>query len=189
MKNCRVDGPAILVAKTFSILVYPGWKATVIDENTLLERQEVTSIKNQEVMECDPVKLSLYSSRFMSIAEEMGKALQKTSISTNIKERLDFSCAIFDKDGNLIANAPHLPVHLGSMQTTVIYQIQQGLQEGDVIMTNHPSWGGSHLPDITVISSTNIDGMKFYLAARGHHADIGGCTPGSMPPFSKYLKD
>ena len=126
----------------------------------------------------------------MGIAEEMGKVLQKTAISTNIKERLDFSCGIFDWDGALLANAPHLPVHLGSMETTVIEQIKRGIKTGDVILTNHPQAGGSHLPDLTVITCFEVsEGIKLYVASRGHHADIGGLTPGSMPPFSKVLSE
>ena len=118
----------------------------------------------------------------------MGKVLRKTSISTNIKERLDFSCGIFDWDGSLLANAPHMPVHLGSMETTVTEQISRGIKPGDVILTNHPCAGGSHLPDLTVVSCFEIvDNVRFYVASRGHHADIGGITPGSMPPFSKTL--
>jgi 5-oxoprolinase (ATP-hydrolysing) len=125
----------------------------------------------------------------MSIAEEMGKVLQKISISTNIRERLDFSCGIFDWEGKLLANAPHLPVHLGSMETAVTEQIKRGIQVGDVVLTNHPIAGGSHLPDLTVVSCTEIEGIKMYLASRGHHADIGGLTPGSMPAFSKSLSE
>lgn len=120
----------------------------------------------------------------------MGKILQKTSISTNIKERLDFSCGIFDWNGHLLANAPHLPVHLGSMETAVVEQIKRGIEPGDVILSNHPAAGGSHLPDLTVISCFEIaEGTNFYVASRGHHADIGGITPGSMPPFSRSLSE
>lgn len=125
----------------------------------------------------------------MSIAEEMGKILQKISISTNIRERLDFSCGIFDWDGKLLANAPHLPVHLGSMETAVAEQIKRGIKVGDVVLTNHPIAGGSHLPDLTVVTCTEVCGTRMYLASRGHHADIGGITPGSMPAFSKSLDE
>ncbi|GAA6038543.1 hypothetical protein JCM8097_004622 [Rhodosporidiobolus ruineniae] len=141
----------------------------------------------------DPILLSLFSNRFMSIAEAMGRALQQTSISTNIKERLDFSCAIFSPQGDLIANAPHLPVHLGSMSFAVRYQqnlLKDDLHEGDVILTNHPVAGGSHLPDITCITPVFKDGkIVFFTASRGHHADIGGILPGSMPPTSKTIFD
>lgn len=124
----------------------------------------------------------------MGIAQQMGKVLQKTSISTNIKQRLDFSCGIFDWNGHLLANAPHLPVHLGSMETAVVEQIKRGIKPGNVVLSNHPAAGGSHLPDLTVISCFQIgEGKNFYVASRGHHADIGGITPGSMPPFSREL--
>ena len=123
----------------------------------------------------------------MSIAEQMGKVLQRTSISTNIKERLDFSCAIFDQNGDLIANAPHLPVHLGSMQEAVKFQIDylgDSWKEGEVILSNHPVAGGSHLPDLTVITPVWIkNSPAFYVASRGHHADVGGISPGNLYSF------
>ena len=130
----------------------------------------------------------------MSIAEQMGRTLQRTSISTNIKERLDFSCALFGPNGDLVANAPHLPVHLGSMQEAVKYQIRtlESWEKGMVVLSNHPVAGGSHLPDITVITPVfddSSDKPVFFVASRGHHADIGGITPGSMPPFSKSLAE
>ncbi len=129
----------------------------------------------------------------MNIAEEMGRVLQATAISTNIKERLDFSCAVFDREGRLVANAPHIPVHLGSMSDCVQHQLQRwgsSWQEGDVFMTNHPNAGGTHLPDITVVSAVFWEGRPAaFLASRGHHADIGGITPGSMPSFSKSLDE
>uniref|UniRef100_T1GIZ0 Hydantoinase B/oxoprolinase domain-containing protein n=1 Tax=Megaselia scalaris TaxID=36166 RepID=T1GIZ0_MEGSC len=141
----------------------------------------------------DAVQLSIFSHRFMSIAEQMGRVLQRTSISTNIKERLDFSCALFGPDGGLVSNAPHIPVHLGAMQETVQYQLKvRGgtLKNGDVILSNHPQAGGSHLPDLTVITPVFYKDVKdpiFFVASRGHHADIGGITPGSMPPHSTSL--
>uniref|UniRef100_A0A3B4ANM3 Uncharacterized protein n=1 Tax=Periophthalmus magnuspinnatus TaxID=409849 RepID=A0A3B4ANM3_9GOBI len=144
--------------------------------------------------ELNSVQLSIFSHRFMSIAEQMGRVLQRTSISTNIKERLDFSCAVFGPDGGLVSNAPHIPVHLGAMQETVQYQIKamgSNLKEGDVILSNHPCAGGSHLPDLTVITPVfrkGIGAPVFFVASRGHHADIGGITPGSMPPHSTSLQ-
>jgi 5-oxoprolinase (ATP-hydrolysing) len=125
----------------------------------------------------------------MGIAEQMGRTLQRTAVSTNIKERLDFSCAIFSPSGGLVANAPHVPVHLGAMSSTVSWQLEHlkdDLHDGDVIVTNHPCSGGSHLPDITVVTPVFFKGNKleFLVASRGHHADVGGATPGSMPPFS-----
>ncbi|KAA1472623.1 Hydantoinase B/oxoprolinase [Dentipellis sp. KUC8613] len=141
----------------------------------------------------DPILLTLFANRFMSVAEAMGRSLQQTSISTNIKERLDFSCALFAPDGDLVANAPFIPIHLGSMSFAVKYQMQlygKDLKEGDVIMTNSPHAGGSHLPDITIISpvfSPGTHDIIFFTASRGHHADIGGILPGSMPPTSVTL--
>ncbi|GCB75200.1 hypothetical protein scyTo_0019737, partial [Scyliorhinus torazame] len=143
----------------------------------------------------DTIQLSIFSHRFMSIAEQMGRILQRTAISTNIKERLDFSCALFGPAGGLVSNAPHIPVHLGAMQETVQFQINHlgdDLKEGDVILSNHPSAGGSHLPDLTVITPVFRKGVSravFFVASRGHHADIGGITPGSMPPHSKSLQE
>lgn len=148
--------------------------------------------------EPDPILLSLFAARFMSIAEAMGQSLQKTSISTNIKERLDFSCALFSPDGSLVANAPHLPVHLGSMSFAVKCQIDRlmnckdgdGINKGDVILSNHPECAGSHLPDFTVITPVFDEEGKeiiFFTASRAHHADIGGILPGSMPPNSTNI--
>lgn len=138
----------------------------------------------------DPILLTLFANRFMSVAEAMGRSLQQTSISTNIKERLDFSCALFAPDGDLVANAPFIPIHLGSMSFAVKYQMKlhgKTLKEGDVLMTNSPHTGGSHLPDITLITpvfDTQTKEIIFFTASRGHHADIGGILPGSMPPTS-----
>lgn len=147
----------------------------------------------------DPILLSLFANRFMAVAEAMGRSLQQTSISTNIKERLDFSCAIFGPDGALIANAPHLPVHLGSMSFAVQYQAENlhklgkgPFRRGDVVLANHPVAGGSHLPDITCITpvfAPDRDEIIFFTASRGHHADIGGILPGSMPPTSRTIFD
>ncbi|KAI0030909.1 Hydantoinase B/oxoprolinase [Vararia minispora EC-137] len=141
----------------------------------------------------DPILLTLFANRFMSVAEAMGRSLQQTSISTNIKERLDFSCALFAPDGDLVANAPFIPIHLGSMSFAVKYQMRlhaADLQEGDVLMTNSPHAGGSHLPDITLITPVFLPGTQdviFFTASRGHHADIGGILPGSMPPTSTNI--
>src|SRR3712207_4913196 len=145
--------------------------------------------------------LEVFNSRFMAVAEQMGFPLQNTAYSVNIKERLDFSCALFDREGNLIANAPHMPVHLGSMGDSIRTIIAsrgggrdgRGLLPGDVYMLNAPYNGGTHLPDVTVImpvfTSGGMDGPSFYVAARGHHADIGGITPGSMPPDSHTVDE
>uniref|UniRef100_A0A0W0FHD3 Putative Hydantoinase B/oxoprolinase n=1 Tax=Moniliophthora roreri TaxID=221103 RepID=A0A0W0FHD3_MONRR len=148
----------------------------------------------------DPILLTLFANRFMSVAEAMGRSLQRTAISTNIKERLDFSCALFGPDGSLVSNAPHIPVHLGSMSYAVRYQIEllgigadapsgNGIEQGDVIMTNSPQAGGTHLPDITLITPVFSEAGEiiFFTASRGHHADIGGILPGSMPPTSTTI--
>ena len=144
----------------------------------------------------DPILLTLFANRFMSVAEAMGRTLQQTAISTNIKERLDFSCALFAPDGGLVANAPFIPIHLGSMSFAVRFQMRlygAAMRPGDVYMTNSPLAGGSHLPDITIITPVfdpdNDKSIIFFTASRGHHADIGGILPGSMPPTSTSIFD
>ena len=140
----------------------------------------------------DPVLLEVFANLFMAIAEEMGVVLQNTATSVNIKERLDFSCALFDADGGLVANAPHMPVHLGSMGDCVsaIMKKHPDMRDGEAFVTNAPYDGGTHLPDITVVMPVFVNGVRsFYVASRGHHADIGGITPGSMPPFSKTIDE
>ncbi|KAJ3960548.1 hypothetical protein N0V92_002799 [Colletotrichum tropicale] len=191
--GARITGPALIIDNTQTILVTPASTATVLDSYVVIDRapKEVVAKTNGEQEEFSPVQLTVFGHRFMSIAEQMGRTLQKTAVSTNIKERLDFSCAIFSPDGGLVANAPHVPVHLGSMQFAVRYQhnLWNGkLKDGDVLVSNHPSCGGTHLPDITVITPV-FDGKEiaFYVASRGHHADIGGILPGSMPPTSSAL--
>jgi len=187
-----VEGPAIIIDKTSTIVIEPLCKANITQWGDI--SIEVQSARKTSIgTELDPIQLSLFSNRFMSIAEQMGKTLQRTSISTNIKERLDFSCALFGPDGGLVANAPHLPVHLGAMQEAVRYQVNllgDDWKEGEVVVSNHPAAGGSHLPDITVITPVFKHGKPvFYVASRGHHADIGGISPGSMPPFSHALNE
>ncbi len=188
----NINGPALIMHDTATILVEPGAKAEITASGDIVI--EVGRDKNAAAaLELDPVQLSIFSNLFMSIAEQMGRTLQKTAISTNIKERLDFSCALFDANGDLIANAPHLPVHLGSMSEAVKAQIRlnQGqFSVGEVLVANHPAAGGSHLPDITVITPVfKDDKVIFFVASRGHHADIGGISPGSMPPFSRSLRE
>ncbi|KAI9762542.1 MAG: hypothetical protein M4579_000345 [Chaenotheca gracillima] len=188
----RIKGPAILADGTQTIVVTPEATALIIETHVVINIGEADSqgprVNDKEV---DPVMLSIFAHRFMAIAEQMGRALQKTSVSTNVKERLDYSCALFDSGGGLVANAPHLPVHLGSMSTCVRTQaeIWKGkLKRGDVIVSNHPEFGGTHLPDITVITPAfSGDSIIFYVASRAHHADIGGILPGSMPPHSREL--
>ncbi|GKT49554.1 uncharacterized protein ColSpa_09735 [Colletotrichum spaethianum] len=191
--GARISGPALIIDNTQTILVTPSTTATVLESYVVIDREleEKVIKRDGEQEEFSPVQLTVFGHRFMSIAEQMGRTLQKTAVSTNIKERLDFSCAIFSPDGGLVANAPHVPVHLGSMQFAVRYQheLWNGkLRDGDVLVSNHPSCGGTHLPDITVITPV-FDGeeIAFYVASRGHHADIGGILPGSMPPTSYAL--
>uniref|UniRef100_A0A8B9VQB0 5-oxoprolinase, ATP-hydrolysing n=1 Tax=Anas zonorhyncha TaxID=75864 RepID=A0A8B9VQB0_9AVES len=189
-----IPGPAIIIDKNSTILVEPGCTASLTELGDVCIA--VGSGRPSAVgTQLDPVQLSIFSHRFMSIAEQMGRILQRTAISTNIKERLDFSCALFGPDGGLVSNAPHIPVHLGAMQETVQFQIRRlgdDLREGDVLLSNHPCAGGSHLPDLTVITPVFWPGVPkpvFFVASRGHHADIGGITPGSMPPHSKALHE
>ncbi|KAL3690636.1 hypothetical protein R1sor_004287 [Riccia sorocarpa] len=185
-----VAGPAIIMNGNSTIVVEPDSKAFVTKYGNV--RIEVgTSVGPAVDTKSDVIQLSIFNNRFMGIAEQMGRTLQRTSISTNIKERLDFSCALFGPGGGLVANAPHVPVHLGAMSSTVRWQLAHwgsNLKEGDVLVTNHPAAGGSHLPDITVITPVFREKeLIFFVASRGHHAEIGGVTPGSMPPFSKAI--
>lgn len=190
----RVSGPAMIVDKTQTIVVDPSSAAVVLPEHLILE---ILDVEEPEIATdvVDPVQLSIFGHRFMSVAEQMGQTMQKTSISVNIKERLDFSCAVFSADGGLVANAPHIPGHLGSMSYAIAYQAQLygpgELKPGDVLLSNHPRAGGTHLPDLTVTTPVfdEKDPTKilFFVANRGHHADIGGIQPGSMPPHSTEL--
>ena len=187
----RIPGPSIIADGTQTIIIPPSSSATIIATHVVINIGDESSNKKANATEMDPILLSIFAHRFMAIAEQMGRALQKTSVSTNVKERLDYSCALFDETGGLVANAPHLPVHLGSMSTCVRTQAQiwKGkLKKGDVVVSNHPEYGGTHLPDITVITPA-FSGEKiiFYVASRAHHADIGGILPGSMPPHSREL--
>ncbi|KAK4692765.1 5-oxoprolinase (ATP-hydrolyzing), partial [Lecanoromycetidae sp. Uapishka_2] len=188
----QVQGPAVLADGTQTIIVTPGATALVIETHVVINiGKEEGQGKKVNAKEVDPIMLSIFAHRFMAIAEQMGRALQKTSVSTNVKERLDYSCALFDSTGGLVANAPHLPVHLGSMSTCVSTQAEiwtGKLKPGDVIVSNHPEFGGTHLPDITVVTpSFSGEEIVFYVASRAHHADIGGILPGSMPPHSREL--
>jgi 5-oxoprolinase (ATP-hydrolysing) len=184
-----IKGPAILIQDTSTILIEPDCTAAITEYGDV-EIQAGSQNRQKIDTAVDPVQLSIFSNLFMSIAEQMGRMLQKTAISTNIKERLDFSCALFDQNGNLVANAPHVPVHLGAMSEAVKEQIRRvkDIRPGDVLVANHPAAGGSHLPDITVMTPVfQGDTVIFWVASRGHHADIGGISPGSMPPGSRQL--
>ncbi|HKQ31424.1 MAG TPA: hydantoinase B/oxoprolinase family protein, partial [Burkholderiales bacterium] len=192
----RIRGPAIVAEKSATTVVEPGWIAEVTPLNHLvLKRMEARAQREAIGTTADPVMLEVFNNLFMSIAEQMGLRLANTAYSVNIKERLDFSCALFDADGNLIANAPHVPVHLGSMGEsikTVIHENRGSMRPGDVYMLNDPYHGGTHLPDVTVITpvfAKNGKEILFYVGSRGHHADIGGITPGSMPPHSKTIDE
>lgn len=185
-------GPAIIVDDHNTIFVTPEFKASINEYNYLVLQAQST--RQQTLKEGkDPVLLEVFNNAFTHIARQMGFDLINTAHSTNIKERLDFSCAIFDSKGNLVANAPHIPVHLGAMSETVkdlIHTHKKDLHEHDCYVSNDPFHGGSHLPDITVISPFFANGkVQFFVACRGHHADIGGITPGSMPPFSKTIEE
>ncbi|KAI3931322.1 hypothetical protein MKX01_040239 [Papaver californicum] len=187
-----LEGPAVIMNGNSTVIVEPDCKAIITEYgNMKIEINSAPSTVRIAGDVADVVQLSIFNHRFMAIDEQMGRTLQRTSISTNIKERLDFSCALFGPDGGLVANAPHVPVHLGAMSSTVRWQTEywnDNLTEGDVLVTNHPCAGGSHLPDITVITPVFDYGkLVFFVASRGHHAEIGGITPGSMPPFSKSI--
>ena len=192
----RVDGPAIIAEANATTVVEPEWHATITTLNHLvLERSTPRKTRAAVGTTVDPVMLEIFNNLYMSIAEQMGLRLQNTAYSVNIKERLDFSCALFDADGNLIANAPHMPVHLGSMGESIktVIRLNAGkMKPGDVYVLNAPYNGGTHLPDVTVITpvfdSTGKE-ILFYVGSRGHHADIGGITPGSMPPGSKVVEE
>jgi 5-oxoprolinase (ATP-hydrolysing) len=190
----HIDGPAIVADANATTVVEPGWRARVTAENHLiLARYLERPTARAAGTAADPVLLEVFNGLFMSIAEQMGMRLSSTAHSVNIKERLDFSCALFDGEGNLVANAPHMPVHLGSMSEsikTVTRKNAGAMRPGDVFVLNDPYNGGTHLPDVTVVMPVFADGGKdalFYVAARGHHADIGGITPGSMPPGSRHV--
>jgi len=191
-----VDGPAIVVERTATTIVEPDWRAELTRRGHLVLARVKPRPKTEAVgTEADPVMLEVFNNLFMSIAEQMGATLANTAYSVNIKERLDFSCAIFDPAGNLVANAPHMPVHLGSMGEsikTVIRENADTMKPGNVYVLNAPYNGGTHLPDVTVITPVFDEAGReilFYVGSRGHHADIGGRTPGSAPPDSTTIEE
>jgi 5-oxoprolinase (ATP-hydrolysing) len=194
-----IAGPAVLAEELATTVVEPGWQAAVTERgDLLLERVTARPDRAGAGTEADPVLLEIFNNLFMSVAEQMGVRLQATAHSVNIKERLDFSCAVFDADGGLIANAPHMPVHLGSMGESIKMVIQRntgpgrGIRRGDVYVLNDPYHGGTHLPDITVVTpvfAPDRDEIWFYVASRGHHAEIGGISPGSMPAASTRVEE
>ena len=192
----KIVGPAVIREQTATTIVEPGWSAELTPKGHLVLDRVVALEREYAIgTECDPVMLEVFNNLFMSIAEQMGLTLENTAFSVNIKERLDFSCAIFDPDGMLVANAPHIPIHLGSMSEsirTVLRENAGKMKPGDVFVVNAPYNGGTHLPDVTVITPVFDDAgddILFFAASRGHHADIGGITPGSMPPDSKVVEE
>ncbi|MDE2517763.1 MAG: hydantoinase B/oxoprolinase family protein [Rhodospirillales bacterium] len=193
----RIAGPALIAEANATTVVEPGWHAEVTARNHLLLRRTVAASRGAAALggRPDPVLLELFNNLFMNVAEQTGAVLQNTSMSVNIKERLDFSCAIFDATGALVANAPHVPVHLGAMGEsvrTVLNRRGATLKPGDVVALNNPYNGGTHLPDVTVITPVFDEAgrtIRFFVGSRGHHADIGGITPGSTPPVSRTLEE
>ena len=189
----RVAGPALVLDETSTTIIDPGWALEVAADGLLVITDREPAERAAGDSRADPVRLEIFGNRFMSIAHQMGAVLQRTAISTNIRERLDFSCAVFDRDGGLVANAPHIPVHLGAMGESVraVLAAHPDPAPGSAFATNDPSAGGSHLPDVTVVTPVHGDGgeLLFFTASRGHHADIGGTTPGSMPPDSRTLAE
>ncbi len=194
-RGARLRGPALILDDTGTTVVDPGFSLRVDAEGVVHLRDEGAPVRaaHGDLTRADPIRLEVFGNRFMSIAEQMGAVLRNTSVSTNIKERLDYSCAVFDPAGGLVANAPHIPVHLGAMAETVrvVRERFPDLAPGDVVATNDPAAGGSHLPDVTVVTPVFAGGTRpdFYVASRGHHADIGGSTPGSMPADSSALEE
>ena len=189
----KLPGPAIIIEPHQTVVVEEGWRAESTAKNHLLLRRSKKLVRAKAIgTRADPVMLEVFNNLFMSLAEQMGVALQNTAYSVNIKERLDFSCAVFDGNGSLVANAPHMPVHLGSMDRaveTIIRENQGKIRPGDVYAINAPYNGGTHLPDITVCTPV-FDGRKilFWVASRGHHADVGGVSPGSMSPNATTIE-
>ena len=192
----RIDGPAIIAEANATTVVEPGWMAELNRYGHLIvTRSQPRPAQVAVGTDVDPVMLEIFSNLFMAIAEQMGATLSNTALSVNIKERLDFSCAVFDREGNLVANAPHIPVHLGSMGESVQTVMREGagaIKPGNVYVSNAPYNGGTHLPDVTVVTPVFDEAdeeILFFVASRGHHADIGGITPGSMPPDSRTVEE
>jgi 5-oxoprolinase (ATP-hydrolysing) len=192
----KIAGPALVIEPNQTVVIEDGWQAEVSPKNHLVLARVKELLRAKAIgTEADPVMLEIFNNLFMSIAEQMGVTLQNTAYSVNIKERLDFSCAVFDGEGNLVANAPHMPVHLGSMDRsveTVLRENRDTLKPGDVYALNAPYNGGTHLPDITVCTPVFDDAGKeiiFWVASRGHHADVGGVTPGSMSPRATTIEE
>jgi 5-oxoprolinase (ATP-hydrolysing) len=195
VEGTELPGPALILDPTGTICLDAGWTATMTSGRRLLlkDTQPEVAASAESSTEVDPIRLEIFNNLFMSTAVQMGEALRATAMSTNIRERLDFSCAVFDAEGGLVANAPHIPVHLGAMGETIrgVLSLHPRPTPGSVYASNDPNLGGSHLPDITVVTPIHdAEGrLVFFTASRGHHADVGGTTPGSMPPFSSTLAE
>ncbi len=195
VERAEIDGPAIVADKWNTAVIDPGWRAILRRGNLMLERAAKRSPPKTRGR-ADAAMLEIFNRRFMAVAEQMGGMLQCAAASVNIRERLDFSCAVFDEKGGLVANAPHIPVHLGSMGDSVRHLIREnppGIARGDAFMLNSPYHGGTHLPDITLIKGGRLDGKggapDYFVAARGHHSDVGGVSPGSMPAASSHIEE
>ncbi len=191
-----VHGPVVVCEPTSTTVVEPGWRAEALAGGELLLRRTAPPARpSADPDTVSPLLLEVFNSLFMSVADQMGATLANTAVSVNIKERLDFSCAVFDAEGGLVANAPHLPVHLGSMGASVKAVLERhrgGFRPGDAWLLNSPYAGGTHLPDLTVVTPVLLDGASdplFFVASRAHHADVGGVTPGSMPPGSRVIDE
>ena len=196
LPGMRLDGPCIVLEPVATVVVEPGWTAHVTRGNDLhlVARESSAAPSRAAAASADPVELELFHQRFVSVAEQMGATLRRTALSTNVKERLDFSCALFDAGGALVANAAHIPVHLGAMQECVrcLRFDAPDMRPGEVFITNDPFRGGSHLPDVTVVTPVFVEGEsapRFFTASRAHHAEIGGIAPGSLPPDARTLAE
>ena len=190
----RISGPLIITEARSTTVVDPGWEAEVLSHGELLLIDHGSATSVEASTDADPILLEIFNNQFAGIAEQMGITLRNTSSSVNVKERLDFSCALFTAEGDLVVNAPHIPVHLGAMGETIraILAENETIAPGDVFLTNDPYRGGAHLPDVTVVTpvfDADSSRLLFFTASRAHHAEIGGILPGSMPPFSKNLAE
>jgi len=188
----NIVGPAVVCEPFSTIVIDPGWNGQLTEQGDLILTTESVEEKVDRTVRRDPVRLEIFSNQFTHIATQMGVTLQKASLSTNVKERLDFSCGILDKEGSLVVNAPHIPVHLGALGECVksLIKTAEAIRPGDVFLSNDPSLGGSHLPDLTVMTPVFMDGqLRFFTASRAHHAEIGGKFPGSFYPFAKSLDE
>lgn len=194
--NEKISGPAVIIEPTSTFIIEPGWDGLLKDSNDLILTRTQEVFRSKAIgTNVDPIMLEIFNNLFMNVAEQMGMVLENTASSVNIKERLDFSCAVFSPEGELVANAPHVPVHLGSMSEsikTIIRENSLTMKSGDAFLINAPYNGGTHLPDITLIKpvfDNSNENVIFYVATRGHHADIGGTVPGSAPANSTHIKE